>query len=102
MNRHVRFILIELVNHINMYYISETDYHGPDYSAMEYNHLMKKWAAKEFYLNFIDKKPQTPTDLYLISDRWIQSLNRYTWSNDFINIAHDVAIELYDFIAGVL
>lgn len=98
-DRRVVSIIQELVEHINKTYIKASfPYVGAIY---EYQHSMKKWAAKEFYFEIMNRAPHTPTDLYLIAECFVKKMNSLSTHDYMFSIAYDVAIELYDFIIGV-
>lgn len=97
--RRVVSILTDLVEHINKMYVKpKFPYVGQDY---EYQHSVKKWAAKEFYFEISDRAPSTPTDLYLIAECFVRKMNSLSTLDYMYSIAYDVAVELYDFIIGV-
>ena len=98
-DRRVVSIITDLVNHIIEIYLKpEFPYIGQDY---EYQHSAKKWAAKEFYFEIMNRAPHTSTELYLICECFVKKMNSLSTHDYMFSIAYDVAVELYDFIISL-
>ena len=100
--RRVIYIMNELAKHIDIYYRNKVRYTGPDFNQQELNWSARKWAAKEFYRNIVERAPRTPTDLYLDAEAFIRFMNDNSTVDYMFSIAYDVAIELYDFVISVV
>ena len=106
MNKHdeyIAYIMQELVKHINNTYVNNKSfYRGYLSTTYETMYSYKKWAAKEFYFYLSECHPKTPTDLYLSAERFVKFLDNNAYRDMMFSVAYDVAVELYDFVMGVL
>lgn len=100
---YVIYILNKLIDHIEKnYLVNRLAHKNLVTDQYLYNWSCKKWAAKEFYNALIEAHPATVTDLYLCAEHFVKFLDSIAYKDRMFSIAYDTAVELYDFVIGVL